>query len=162
MAGNVQGSNQRNRNERAYFQIIPQVMKDTHKGGNLNETTGELLEKAKDLETAGKLNEAGDIYQKLIKKNPTKEYAYDRLMIIYRKNAEFKKEKEVIDAGIKAFEQFYKTASRVPAKKKVTSLSQQLLKATGLADKKGNLIFEREPLGRWKKRRKTVEKKLRG
>ncbi len=124
-------------------------------------TTIELLAKAKDLEAGGKLNNAEDIYQKVIKKNPTNEYAYDRLMIIYRKNAEYKKEKEVIDAGIKAFELFYKTASRVPAKKKVTSLSQQLLKATGLADKKGNLIFEREPLGRWKKRRKTVEKKLR-
>ena len=124
-------------------------------------TTIDLLAKAQDLEAAGKFNDAEDIYQRIIKKNPRKERAYDRLMIIYRKNAEYKKEKEVIDAGIKAFEQFYKTASRVPAKKKVTSLSQQLLKATGLADKKGNLIFEREPLGRWKKRRKTVEKKLR-
>jgi len=137
-------------------------MKNIQKSDVPGATTGDLLAKAKELERAGKLNEAGDIYQKLIKKNPTKEYAYDRLMIIYRKNADYKKEKEVIDAGIKAFEQFYKTASRVPAKRKVTSLSQQLLKATGLADKKGNPIFEREPLGRWKKRRKTVEKKLGG
>ena len=135
-------------------------MKVNQKSHVSGATTGTLLAEAKNLEAAGKFNEAGDIYQKVIKTNPKKEYAYDRLMIIYRKNAEYKKEKEVIDAGIKTFEQFYKMASRVPAKKKVTSLSHQLLKATGLADKKGNPIVEREPLGRWKKRRKTVEKKL--
>jgi len=134
------------------------VSQKSHVSGG---TTIDLLAKAKDLEAAGKFNDAEDIYQRIIKKNPTKERAYDRLMIIYRKNAEYKKEKEIIDAGIKAFEQSYKTASRMPAKKKVTSLSQQLLKVTGLADKKGNPIFEREPLGRWKKRRKTVENKLR-
>ena len=137
-------------------------MKITQKNHVPGATTGDLLAKAKDLEAAGKFNEAGDVYQKIIKKNPAKEHAYDRLMIIYRKNAEYKKEKEVIDAGIKAFEQFYKTTSRVPAKKKVASLSRQLLKATGLADKKGNPTYEREPLGRWKKRKKTLEKKLSG
>ena len=59
-------------------------------------------------------------------------------MIIYRKSKEFKKEKAVIDAGINAFGDFYKSSSRLPAKKRIVSLSQSLLKSTGLAVKKVN------------------------
>jgi len=135
-------------------------MKVTNKKPVLNESLHDLLAKAKELEEQARLDEAASIYQKIIKKSPTKEYAYDRLMIIYRKKGEYRKEKEILDNGIKAFEQFYKTATRIPAKKGIATLSQALLKATGLADKKGKVIYEREPLGRWKKRQRTVERKL--
>ena len=134
-------------------------MKVVHTNQLSKSGRGELLAKAKDLEKNGKPDEAAKVYESIIKKNPTTEYAYDRLMIIYRKKREYKQEKAILDNGIKAFEEFYK-AGRVSVKKRVATLSQALLKATGLADRKGKLTYEREPLGRWKKRRKLVESKL--
>jgi len=135
-------------------------MKVREKDKRLNESKIDLFERAKEFENQGRLDEAAILYQNLIKKSPTKEHAYNRLMIIHRKKGEYKKEKEILDAGIKAFEQYYKAVTRIPAKKSIETLSKGLLKATGLADRKGKLTYEREPLGRWKKRRGIVESKL--
>ena len=135
-------------------------MKVVHKNFNENEEPGNWLSKAKELERQGELEKAATAFEKVIKESPVNEYAYERLMIIYRKNKEYKKEKAVIVAGIKSFQQFYKTALKLPATKKIATLSNALLRATGLADKKGKLLYEREPLGRWNKRRQIVEKKL--
>ena len=135
-------------------------MKVVHKHSSENEEPGNWLSKAKELERKGELERAAAAFEKVIKGNPANEYAYDRLMIIHRKNKEYKKEKAVIVAGIKAFQQFYKNASKFQATKKVAALSKALLKATGLSDKKGRPLYEREPLGRWNKRRQVVEKKL--
>ena len=128
-------------------------MKVSHSDKGLNESKADLLGKAKEFERQGRPDEAATIYEKITKKSPPMEYAYDRLMIIYRKKGDYKKEKETLNAAIKAFEQFYKAVSRIPAKKSIETLSKGLLKATGLADSKGKLIYEREPLGRWKKRK---------
>src|SRR5687768_17233336 len=135
-------------------------MKIVHKNRGENEEPGDWLNKAKELEQKGELEKAVAAFEKAIKANPANEYAYDRLMIIHRKNKEYKKEKAVIVAAIKAFQQFYKNASKFQTTKKVTALSKAFLKATGLSDKKGQPLYEREPLGRWNKRRRTVEKKL--
>lgn len=135
-------------------------MKVAHKKSNPKEEPGSLLAKAKDLESQGESEKAVAVFEKLIKESPVKEYAYDRLMIIHRKNKEYKKERAVIIAGIKAFQQFYKNASKQPSTKKITALSNALMKATGLADKKGRPLYEKEPLGRWNKRKQVVEKKL--
>lgn len=42
-------------------------------------------------------------YEKAIKADPLAEIAYDRLMILHRKEKDYKKELNLIDAGIKAF-----------------------------------------------------------
>jgi len=135
-------------------------MKASGKDKRLSENKIDLLGRAKEFEKEGRLDDAATLYQNIIKKSPTKEHAYNRLMIIHRKKGEYKKEKEILDAGIKAFEQFFKSVTRIPAKKSIETLSKGLLKATGLADRKGKLTYEREPLGRWKKRRRIVESKL--
>jgi DNA-binding SARP family transcriptional activator len=135
-------------------------MKVVHKNLKAIENKGDWLDKAKEFERKGEIENAVDSYEKVIKKDPLNEYAYDRLMIIHRKNKEYKREKAVIISGIKAFQQFYGTALKRPATKKITTLSNALLKATGLADKKGRPLYEREPLGRWSKRKQVVEKKM--
>ena len=135
-------------------------MKDTHKDHANGKTTANLLSAGKILESEDKNEEAVRIYESIIKKHPVNEEAYNRLMIIYRKMRDYKKEKAVIDAGLTAFREFYRASSRLPAKKTIASLSQALLKTTGLADKKGRLLYEREPLGRWMKRLTTVQQKL--
>ena len=81
-------------------------------------------------------------------------------MIIYRKNKEYKKENAVIVRAIKAFVQFYKNASKVSRSKKIVSLSKAFMKSTGLADNRGKLLYQKEPLARWSKRKQVVEKRL--
>ena len=135
-------------------------MKDAPKDPAHGKSTAGLLSAAKILEGEEKNEEAARVYESIIKKHPLNEEAYNRLMIIYRKKRDYKKEKAVIDAGLKAFREFYRASSRLPAKKTIVSLSQALLKSTGLADRKGRLVYEREPLGRWMKRLKTVQQKL--
>lgn len=137
-------------------------MKVVHKNPDAKEEPGNWLDKAKSFEDSGESEKAAVAYEKTIKENPLNEYAYDRLMIIYRKNKEYKKEKAVIARAIKAFEQFYKNASKVSRSKKIVSLSKAFMKSTGLADNKGKLLYQKEPLARWNKRKSVVEKRVNG
>ena len=104
---------------------------------------------ATDLSVPG---ESAAEYEKIIRKDRYNEKAYDRLMIIYRKNKDYAKELKLIEAGIRAFiELFNKAVKRKPDKKTIR-LSRALLKLTGLSDKKGNPLYQREPINKWTKR----------
>ena len=121
-------------------------------------TKHELLEKASEAETREDWEEAAKLYEKVIKKDQLEEFAYNRLFISYRKLGEYKKELDAIDAGIEAFEKFY--ASHRPKKTgKVSTISNKLNKSLGLTDKKGNSLYDPEPIGKWKRRKAVVEKK---
>ena len=138
-------------------------MKLVHKNLIGNDGPGDMLSKAKQLEKEGDLNGAITVYEKIIKKNPVNEYAYNRLMIIHRKNKDYRKEKAIIDEAIAAFQRLYSESLRLSPSARVKTLSKQILKATGLADKKtGKLLYERQPLYRWNKRRELVMKKIKG
>ena len=98
------------------------------------------------------------LLEKLIREHPGNTNGYNRLMILYRKQKEYKKELRLIDTAIRVFEEkFRKKQPRF--NKKVTSLSKALLKATGLADKKGNNIYEWGELAKWKKRKELLLRK---
>jgi tetratricopeptide (TPR) repeat protein len=135
-------------------------MKVVHKNPDAKVEPDNLPDKAKYFEQQGQTEKAVGIYEKLIKENPLNEYAYDCLMIIYRKTKEYKKENAVLTKAIKTFEQFYKSATKTPRSAKVVSLSKAFMKSTGLADKKGKLLYQKEPLARWNKRKLVVSKKL--
>jgi hypothetical protein len=106
--------------------------------------TPDLAAEAKDLEVS-------------VRKNPN-EKAYNRLMLIYRKLKEPGKELQVINSAIKTYES--KLKDRQPSyNKKVTALSKALRKATGLADPKGNNLYEPGDLAKWKKRKEALMKK---
>jgi tetratricopeptide (TPR) repeat protein len=121
-------------------------------------TKKDLIAKAKELEDAQELEQAAEIYEQVFSKDALEAEAYDRLMIVYRKLKEYKKELAVIDRGIAAFEEFYE--SKVSKSKKVIEISNKLAKSFGLIDKKGNSTYDPEPIGKWKKRRSIVEKKM--
>jgi tetratricopeptide (TPR) repeat protein len=130
-------------------------MKLVHK---TSETTVEALAKARELEAEGELKEAATYYEKVLKVYSTDENIYNRLMIIYRKLREFKKELTIIDTGIKEFSELYNSGKS--SNKKIATLSRALLKSTGLVNKKGEAVYEQEPIAKWKKRRVVVKKKL--
>jgi hypothetical protein len=102
---------------------------------------------------------AADLYHQVLKKDPLQTHAYDRLMILYRKEKNYKKELSVIDSGIKTFERFYKEQLGKPSRK-ISEISKQLNKAFHLVDKKGNSLYTPEPIDRWLKRKEVVEKKM--
>jgi len=118
-----------------------------------------LVAEAKEAETAGDMERAASLYEQVIKNDPIHQAAYDRLMIIYRKQKLYRKEWQVINKGIKAFEALHKPAAKGAKGKRIQEISEKLLKFTGLADKKGNHLYDPEPIGRWKKRRTVVEKR---
>ena len=123
------------------------------------ETVKDIIESARDAEAAQERERAAELYEQVIKESPVNEYAYDRLMILYRKPKQYKDEMRIINAGIKAYENFYKTKSKHSRSRKVAEMSNAFLKSTGLADKKGNHLYDPEPIGKWKKRKAIVEKK---
>jgi len=104
--------------------------------------------------------ETASEYEKIIRDNRYNEKAYERLMIIYRKNKEYAKELKLIDAAVKAFSELYnKTVKRKPDKKTIR-LSKSLLKMTGLSDKKGNPLYQREPINKWLRRQSILVSKM--
>lgn len=98
--------------------------------------------------------------EQIIKTGPVNEQAYNRLMVVCRKEQEYDKEQAVIEGGIRAFEAIYHETKKRTAGKKVTRLSNALLQPTGLADQKSHLLYEPEPIGRWNKRKLAVEKRF--
>jgi tetratricopeptide (TPR) repeat protein len=133
-------------------------MKIVHNNKELPGSKTDWLITAQTMEGEDRLEEAAKIYEKLVKADAVNEHAWNRLMIIYRKLKDHKKELVAINAAIAAFENRYKKPKS--AGKKLTLLSTAILKATGLSDKKGNSLYEPEPLGRWKKRKSIVLKRL--
>jgi tetratricopeptide (TPR) repeat protein len=133
-------------------------MKVAHKNTELL-SKHDLLQKAQEAEGREEFEEAAKAYEKLIRQDRLDEFAYNRLFIMYRKLQEYGKELDAINAGIDAFEKFY--ASHKPKKSdKVSAISKKLNKTLGLIDKKGNNVYSPEPIGKWKRRRQVVEKRI--
>jgi tetratricopeptide (TPR) repeat protein len=123
------------------------------------DTETDWLEKAVYHEREGEFEEAIKAYQKFLAIQPHNADVYNKMMRIYRDLKEYKKELAVIIKAISVFEKYYK--DRKPAyNQKVASISKALLKATGLADNKGNNLYQPPEITRWKKRKATVEKRL--
>jgi tetratricopeptide (TPR) repeat protein len=118
----------------------------------------------KPIKEANKAEQREDIslaikeYEEAIQKDPLAEKVYDRLMILYRKEKDHSKELKLINACIKSFETFYR--SKKSRSKKIADISNKLNKSFGFTDKKGNTVYDPEPIARWKKRKITVEKRI--
>jgi hypothetical protein len=134
-------------------------MKVAHKNKSPELSESELISKAVEHESEGELALAAETWNKVMKSHPFQIKAYDRLMILYRKLKEPGKELKIINTAIKEFSKKHDSQQKA-FPKKVTTLSRALLKATGLADKKGNNIYQPEELDRWKKRKELLLKRV--
>jgi len=123
-------------------------------GTSVNELTSKAVKAEKTDPSAGIV-----LYNQILKADPLQTHAYDRLMILYRKEKNYKRELSIINLAIKTFEQFYKAQSGKPSKK-ISEISKKLNKAFHLVDKNGNSLYAPEPIDRWQKRRGVVEKKI--
>ena len=129
-------------------------LSEIESGASINELTVKANEAEKSDPSS-----AIELYNRILKKDPLQTAAYDRLMILYRQEKNYKKELSIINTGIKTFEKFYKSKSIKPSKK-ISEISEKLNKAFQLVDKKGNSLYNPEPIGRWQKRKEVVEKKM--
>lgn len=122
----------------------------------------ELILEAKDAEENNELEKAAKIYERTIKAEPHEELPYNRLMVIYRKLTLYEDELKTIKKGIAAFEELYqKKSERLLGKNKsVERLSNALAKSLGQKGKKTETTYYPEPIPKWMKRQKVVEKKL--
>lgn len=122
----------------------------------------ELISEAKEAELNNELEKAAKIYERAVKLESHEEQPYNRLMIIYRKLTWYEDELKIIKKGIDAFEKFYqKKSERLLGKNQsVTRLSNALAKSLGQKGKKPGTAYQPEPIAKWMKRQKVVEKKL--
>jgi len=117
---------------------------------------------AKEAEEDGDINKAARFYEQNIKEDYADKFAFERLMIIYRKEKEYKNELRVIKRGIEVFQQMFKdrvkhTLARRVSDRKLEQLSNAIIKVSG--QKKEALHFP-DPIDKWLKRKEIVEKQL--
>lgn len=122
----------------------------------------ELLRGAKTAEENEELEDAAKLYQRIIKMEPHEEFPYNRLMVIYRKLTRYEEELKTIKKGIEAFQELYQQKSRRLLGKNNTAvrLSNALAKSLGQTGKKTDPEQFPEPIPKWIRRQKVVEKKL--
>jgi lipopolysaccharide biosynthesis regulator YciM len=119
---------------------------------------------ASEAEKNANLKQAVNLYEQNIKENYASEYAFQRLMTIYRKRREYKKELQVINRGIDLFkhqieENTRHSISRRADSKKLERLSAAIIKKSGL--RKNEMHFP-DPIDKWLKRKEIVKQKLTG
>ncbi|WP_433903221.1 tetratricopeptide repeat protein [Sphingobacterium puteale] len=122
----------------------------------------ELLKEARLLELEGKTPDAIKIYSQVISKDPLLAGPYNRLMILYRKLKDYKKELAIIKQAIGAYEQDIKNDQQIwkKANSKSARLSLSLAKSIGLLNDKGLPVYEDPQILSWRKRLETVQKKI--
>jgi hypothetical protein len=116
---------------------------------------------AKEAELDGDVEKAIRFYEHNIKEDYADEFAFERLMIIYRKLKEYKEELRVIDRGIDVFESQMQehlaySLSKRADQKTLATLSNALIKKAKLEDD----IRYPDPIDKWLKRKEIVKKKL--
>lgn len=117
-------------------------------------------QQARQFEQEGEWEKAIKIYRRMLKTQPLNEKLYDRLMIIYRKNKNYQKEREIINTAIRLYEKFFKENEKATVTKKVATISKALLKSLQMTDEKGRPSPQREPVKRWTKRKQWLQSRL--
>jgi tetratricopeptide (TPR) repeat protein len=121
-----------------------------------------LLEQARQLEAKDDLPGAIALYDEALSNDPLTIAAYNRLMIIYRRQKAYKKELDTINKGIKSLEDnVHQTRTAwMKAHRKAAKISQALAKSLGQIDAKGKLTNEDPVITGWKRRKALILKRM--
>lgn len=113
---------------------------------------------ARQAEKSGDLKSAEKLYQKIVKAHPAAFTAFDRLMVIYRKQKELSKELETIDLAIGNFKKDYleKQQAWIAKNEAAAGLSRDLAISLGLMDHEGLPVSADPQLSRWLKRKELL------
>ncbi|WP_262249858.1 hypothetical protein [Parapedobacter soli] len=121
-----------------------------------------LMDEARQLEKEGKHAEALKIYRALTRRKRLNAEAFNRMMIILRKQKKYKAELEVIQRAIAAMEKSIAASQHAINDRNPESaaLSRQLAESLGLLDEDGRPVYEEPQLRNWRKRESVVAKRL--
>jgi len=120
------------------------------------------LEAARNLEREGQLEKAEKAYQDIVDKEPTVYAAYDRLLVIYRKQKNYRKEYSTVNAAIKAYKTNFLDSQKqwIRQHRVAARLSKSLAVSLGVLDNKGLPVNDDPLLVKWKKRKAVIAKKI--
>lgn len=121
------------------------------KGDHLHISDAQQLEKKQEWAAAAAL------YEKLLKESPANIRIIERLLVLFRKTGDVKKELRYIDAAIKIQHQKYSISNQLD--KKSTAISRQLNKMLGHTDKKGQPVFVADEILKLELRKTRLQKK---
>lgn len=117
---------------------------------------------ARQAEQDQNFDKAIKLYEENIREDYADEFAFERLMIIYRKQKDYEDELRVINRGIWVFEQNMQdhlkhSLGRHVDGQRLEQLSNAIIKTA--SSKKDGLHFP-DPVHKWMRRKEIVEKKL--
>lgn len=122
----------------------------------------ERLESARDLERQDNYAEALIRYRGIIRSDLLNTQAYNRMMIIYRRQKKYDAELKVIRQAIGAYEEAVASSQRAFGDRDNASaaLSRKLAQSLGLLNDKGLPIYEEPHIVAWRKREGVTLKRL--
>jgi len=121
-----------------------------------------LLVEAKDAESQGDSTRAITLYQQAVANDPLEEQAWQRLMILHRKQKDYPGELKIINLALKTYETHAREAQRqwLQQHKKGASLFKSLAKSLGLMNSKGEMLNDNPVLKKWIRRKEMVTARL--
>lgn len=123
----------------------------------------DLTALARQQEQEGNLEEAVALYEKVVAKDALNELAIQRLLILYRKLKQYRKEMQLLNASLKANAGRLQQQQTAWSKQhpKAARTSKQLLKTLGSGRSKNALPAYEDPIiATWRKRKENLTKKL--
>lgn len=122
----------------------------------------EKIEAARKLEKEHDLEKAEKAYLKIIAETPNGYEAYNRLLVIYRKQKAYRKELSIVNKAIKAFENEQKENQKnwMKENRVAAKLSKSLALKLGVLNKNGLPVNKDPVVERWLKRKAVINKRL--
>ncbi len=126
---------------------------------DMDQPVAVLMKNGRQWETVNP-SKAVELYRKMIRIYPHKAAVYDRLMMLYRKEKNYKKELELINQSIKFFSKFMINLFE-KGKSENNPTQQSHFARYGLHDSKNKpTIPLPEPLAKWNRRKTNLLKKI--
>ena len=121
-----------------------------------------LLTEARDAELRGNTSKALALYKQAVQHDPLAEQAWQRLMILHRKQRDYAGELKIIDLALKAYETSNRQAQQqwLKENRKAAGIAKLLAKSLGQVDKKGMVIDDNPVVEKWRHRKELVAGRL--
>lgn len=122
----------------------------------------DLIAKARQFEREENFEEAAPLYEKVVQQDPLNENAINRLLIIYRKLKEYRKEIQLLNTSIKASSSKMQEQQTAWSKKHPAAAraSKSLLRSLGGARAKVAPAYEEAAVRNWRKRKENLVKRM--
>lgn len=124
----------------------------------------DLMAMAREQEEQGNIAEAGALYEKIFAEDALNGQAVNRLLIMYRKLKQYRKEMQLLNAAIKANTGRVQQQQQAWSKKhpKAARASRSLLRSLGTKTRRTSAMpqYEEAIVATWRKRKENLAKKL--